>query len=109
MIVIYLDQLQDFVSFFENRISDNIFYEIKEIPKENDLESAKRIQITLHFLGKMSDEYLVLYETNIEFQTLDMNKAEAIIIEEMQKILDTTDLNIKLIKGKIREIYISYS
>ena len=109
MIVIYLDELEDFLKFLGQRVSNEIFYELKELPKENDLETAKSISIILHFLGKISEDYLALYETNIKFESIDLGKAESIIIGEMKKVLDTTELGITLIKGKIREIYISYS
>lgn len=105
----YLDELEDFVKFLANRISDDIFYEVKEVTKESDLETAKSISIVLHFLGKISEDYLALYETNLEFKSIDIDKSETIIINELQKVLDTTELSISLIRGKIREIYISYS
>ena len=97
------------MAFLEKRITDNIFFEIKEVSKENDLNSLKNIEIILHFLGKVPENSLVLYETKINFSAQDIGKSESRIIEELQKLLDTANLNIKLVKGKIREIYISYS
>ncbi len=97
------------MAFLEERITDNIFFEIKKESQQDDLDSIKNIEIILHFLGKILENSLVLYETKFKFSAQDMGKSESRIIEELQKLLDTANLNIKLIKGKIREIYISYS
>jgi hypothetical protein len=102
--------LEDFIKFLEKRITDYIFFEIKEVSQENDLNSQKNTEITMHFLGSLPESYgLVLYETKLKFSSKDIGNSEDLIIKEMQKVLDITNLNIKLIKGKIREIYISYS
>ncbi len=97
------------MAFLEKRITDNIFFEIKKESQQDDLNSIKNIEIILHFLGKIPENSLVLYETKIKFSAQDMGKSERRIIEELQKLLDIAELNIKLVKGKIREIYISYS
>lgn len=97
------------MTFLEKRITDNIFFEIKKESQQDDLNSIKNIEIILHFLGKIPENSLVLYETKIKFSAQDIGKSERRIIEELQKHFDTAELNIKLVKGKIREIYISYS
>ena len=88
---------------------DNIFFEKKKLSEENDLSSLKNIEIVLHFLGKITENNLALFETTLKFSAKDIGKSESHIFEELQKSLDIANLNLNLVKGKIREIYISYS
>ena len=87
---------------------DEIFFESKQIDNNNDLTSEIEIDIILHFLSKV-EESMVLYETKINVNKSSKAFNEKDIINEIQKILNKADPSIKLIKGKIREIYLSYS
>lgn len=87
---------------------NEIFYEFKEMKTENDLSSEINIEIILHFLSKV-EEFIVLYETKINLNksgTLDTGQE---VINELKRIFNKVDSSLSLIKGKIREIYLSYS
>ncbi len=107
MIVIFIDNIENFVEFLEkNRVRDEVFYEFKEIKHQADLSSESEIEIILHFLSKI-EQFLVLYETKFStIKSRDSNSDEK-VIQELQKIFETRGIN--LVKGKIREIFLSYS
>ena len=107
MIVIFVDNIENFVEFLEKyRIMNEIFYEFQEVKQQSDLSSEIEIEIILHFLSKL-EEFLVLYETKlIILKSSDSNTDER-VIEELKKIFKTQGIN--LIKGKVREIFLSYS
>ena len=111
MIVIFIDNIEAFVKILEKfKLMDEIFYEFKEVKSDTpELSSKLLIEITLHFLAKI-ESYLVLYETKINLaqpNTLDIDQQYVII--ELQKIFINFDPKLVLIKGKIREIFLSYS
>ena len=111
MIVIFIDHIEDFVNILEKeKIMDEVFYEFKEIQSETSkLSSEINIEITVHFLAKL-ESYLVLYETKL---TITQPNAPGIdhkfVITELQKLFQRFDTPLNLIKGKIREIFLSYS
>jgi len=87
---------------------DEVFYEFKEIKNDTDLSSDIKIEIILHFLAKAKDT-LILYETKqIVGKPINFNN-DSNIIDTLQKIFDKVDTTIRFIKGKIREIFLSYS
>lgn len=87
---------------------NEIFYEFKEVKSQSDLTSEVEIEIILHFLSKL-EEFLVLYETKLKIsKTLNSNSDEN-VINELQKIFLKVDPTLILVKGKIREIFLSYS
>jgi len=109
MIVIFVDNIENFVSFLNTRVMNEIFYEIKESKDPNQgLSSKIEFEIILHFLSKIQ-EYLVLYETKVNLSNFDnsMLKISEDLINELQKIFAKVDPSIALVKGKIRDIYIS--
>lgn len=108
MIVIFCDNIDDFIIFLEKRIMNEIFYEFKEIRDQVNLSSNGFGEIVLHFLAKVSDT-LILYETkqNITKSKNSMNEKE--IIQKLQNIFLGVEPELKLVKGKIREIFLSYS
>ncbi len=126
MIVIFVDNIEDFVSFLEKRVMNEVFYEFKEIKLNNDLSSKVKVELILTFLSKVG-EFIVLYETKLDLEKFDyskfknqeitnISKSRKIkfnkrddLIKELQKILGKVDPSLTLIKGKIREIYLSYS
>ena len=67
MIVIFCDNINDFINFLEKRIMNEIFYEVKEIKNEVDLSTKLNSEIVLHYLAKVSNT-LVLYETMLKPQ-----------------------------------------
>lgn len=107
MIVIFCDNIDDFVLFLEKRVLDEIFYEFKEITS-NTLDSKINVEIILHFLAKIENT-MILYETKqnlIQSPNSDIDKE---VVNTLKKIFNKVDSTLSLIKGKIREIYLSYS
>ena len=88
---------------------NEIFYEFKEVPSP-DLSSNLDIEIILHFLSKV-EGYIILYETKINIKKEDNVKLNSgqHVINELQKIFNRVDSSLLLIRGKIREIFLSYS
>ncbi len=87
---------------------DEIFYEFKEIKNQVDLYSKGHVEIVLHFLAKVSDT-LILYETKQNLTSSHNSTRDDEIIQSLQNIFNDVDPSLKLIRGKIREIYLSYS
>ncbi|MHA2287452.1 MAG: hypothetical protein ACXABG_01570 [Promethearchaeota archaeon] len=108
MIVIFIDNIENFLSFLEKRIMDEVFYEFKEIKNEIDLSLSIEIEIILHFLAKAGDT-LILYETRQTIPKQVNSDNDSTVIDTLQKIFDKIDVSLRLIKGKIREIFLSYS
>jgi len=108
LIVIFCDNIDDFIYFLEKRIMNEIFFEFKEIKDQANLSSEGYGEMVLHFLAKVSGT-LILYETkqNITKSQSSMNDKD--IIQKLQNIFLGVDSELKLIKGKIREIFLSYS
>ena len=87
---------------------DEVFYEFKEIKNETDLSINIKIEIILHFLAK-AGETLVLYETKQTIPKPVNSDSDSKVVDTIQKIFDQVDTSLKLMKGKIREIFLSYS
>jgi hypothetical protein len=87
---------------------DEVFYEFKEIKNETDLSINIKIEIILHFLAK-AGETLVLYETKQTIPKPVNSDSDSNVVDTIQKIFDQVDTSLKLMKGKIREIFLSYS
>jgi len=87
---------------------DEVFYEFKEIKKDIDSSVNFKIEVVLHFLAKVGDT-LVLYETRQTIPKSVNSDNDSTVIDSLQKIIDQIDVSLKLIKGKIREIFLSYS
>ncbi len=87
---------------------NEIFYEITEVKHQDNLSNNIIATIILHFLAKVSDT-LILYETKQNLQkSIDRDiKQEA--IKSLQNVFSQVDPSLKLIKGKIREIFLSYT
>ncbi|MFX1348791.1 MAG: hypothetical protein ACFE92_08980 [Promethearchaeota archaeon] len=108
MIVIFCDNIDDFCAFLQRRIMNEIFFEIKEVKNQSDLSSNVIAEIIIHFLAKVSDT-LILYETKQNLtRSRDMNN-EKEVIHALNKVFHGVDQSLTLIKGKIREVFISYS
>ncbi|MFW9819099.1 MAG: hypothetical protein ACFFE5_05770 [Candidatus Thorarchaeota archaeon] len=109
MIVIFCDNIDDFIGFLnDNRLMDEIFYEIKEIKDHDNLSMNIIAEIILHFLAKISNT-LILYETKQSLTKSNNPNNEKEVIQTLEKIFKGVDPSISLIKGKIREVFISYS
>ena len=108
MIVITIDDIETFVSFLDRRLANEIFYEIKNISKENDLTSEISIELILHFLAKI-DDHLVLYGTQLKILKPSNSNIDHEAINELKRVFGKVDPSILLIKGKIKEIFLSYS
>jgi hypothetical protein len=107
LIVIFCDNIDDFVIFLEKRVLNEIFYEFKEITS-NTLDSKINIEIVLHFLAKI-DNTMILYETKQNLIRSPSSDIDKEVVNTLQKIFNNVDSSLSLIKGKIREIYLSYS
>ncbi|GAJ19178.1 unnamed protein product, partial [marine sediment metagenome] len=100
--------IENFLSFLDKRIMEEVFYEFKEIKNDTDLSIDVKIEIILHFLAKAKDT-LILYETKqLITKPINFNN-DSNVIDSLQKIFDKVDTSIRFIKGKIREIFLSYS
>jgi len=109
LIVIFIDVIEDFVLFLEKRIMNEIFYEFKETKTKDDLSSELKIEITLHFLAKI-EEYLALFETKISIsKEIKDSSSDEDVFKALKNIFSQVDPALSLIKGKIREIFLSYS
>ena len=85
---------------------NEVFYEFKEI--QGNQAGTYSIEIILHFLGK-TEGNLILYETKqIITNVLKVNLNDQ-VVETLQKIFKQLESTITLVKGKIREIFLSYS
>ena len=109
MIVIFCDNIDDFVAFCnDKRIMNEIFYEIKEVTHHDNLSNNIIATIILHFLAKVSDT-LILYETKQNIQKSNEKDVIKEAINSLKNIFNQVDPSLKLIKGKIREIFLSYT
>ncbi|MHA1455527.1 MAG: hypothetical protein ACTSR5_06005 [Promethearchaeota archaeon] len=82
LIVIFIDNVENFLQFIEK-------------------------EIILHFLAKIENN-LILYETKqtiVKTKNSDMDTQ----LVALQKIISQVDESLVLVKGKIREIFLSYS
>jgi hypothetical protein len=100
LIVIYIEELEDFVNLLSERVMDKIFYEFNNLNEEKNIHKKSSNLITLQFLSKVENS-LVLYETRFDAETKEISR--------IQEVLDKAEISLKLIKGKIREIFLSYS
>ncbi|MHA1472491.1 MAG: hypothetical protein ACTSQW_05275 [Promethearchaeota archaeon] len=87
---------------------NQVFYEFKEIKEESDLSKEIKIEIILHYLAKIGDT-LILYETRQKISKTVNSDSDSDVINTLQSIFDKADTSLKLVKGKIREIFLSYS
>ena len=87
---------------------DQVFYEFKESKDETDLSKEIKIEIVLHYLAKIGDT-LILYETKQKISKKINSDNDLDVINTLQSIFDKADTSLKLVKGKIREIFLSYS
>lgn len=87
---------------------DEVFYEIKDIKNHVNLTNGVYSEIILHFLAKISNT-IILYETKQKItESSDSNSLEE-VIQSLKNLLSQISPSLKLIKGKIREIFLSYS
>ena len=109
MIVIFCDNIDDFVAFCnDKRIMNEIFYEITEIKHHDNLSNEVIATIILHFLAKVSDT-LILFETKQNIQKSLEKDTVHEAIHSLRNIFSQVDPSLKLVKGKIREIFLSYA
>ena len=87
---------------------NEIFYEFNEIKSQTDLLSQNNMEIILHFLAKIENS-LILYETKQTIIKTKNSDMDTQAIDTIQKIISQVDESLVLVKGKIREIFLSYS
>ena len=95
------------MKFLEKRVMNEIFYEFKEITRDS-LVGIVDIEIILHFLAKIENS-LMLYETKQIITKSKNSNSDQEVVKTLQKIFYSFDCSLSLIKGKIREIFLSYS
>ena len=104
-----MDNIENFVEFLQKkRVMNEIFYEFKEVKTQSDLTSKIEIEIILHFLSKI-EEFIVLFETKLNISKSMNANTDENVINELQAIFLKVDPTLSLVKGKIREIFLSYS
>lgn len=87
---------------------NEIFYEFQDRKDNIELSNQHNIEIILHFLAKIGDT-LILYETKQIFSKSSNSNEDIEVITSLQSIFNQVDPSLTLIKGKIREIFLSYS
>jgi len=111
LIVIFVDKMEDFLDFYgtySSIIKSKIFYEYNKNKNQVDYSSKAGIEIILNFLSKVG-EVFVLFETKINFSMPESSNIDEEIVAELQRIFNKIDPSLSLIKGKIREIFLSYT
>ncbi|MHA1300078.1 MAG: hypothetical protein ACTSO9_11720 [Candidatus Helarchaeota archaeon] len=99
MIIIHLEEMNDFASFLDKRISNEIFFEfIKPEPQLNGLK------VQLQYLGALNNNN-ILFTTHLDFPKIKDKNA---VINKLKEI-KISDLDIRLVHGTIRELYFSIS
>ena len=100
MIIVTLDEIEDFIAILERRISEYIFFEFIRCDFEG-------LRVLLNFLGTLGNQTVVLFQTNLDFPGIKDKKA---VIEKIKQMdVDKLNLNLKFIPGTVREIYLSIS
>ena len=107
MIVIFCDKIDDFITFLEKRTMNEIFYEFKEITSDS-LISQINIEIILHFLAKV-ESTMILYETKQIITKSKNSDLDLEVVKTLKSLFGSVDPSLSLIKGKIREIFLSFS
>ena len=99
MIIIHLEEINDFASFLDKRISNEIFFEfIKPNPELNGLK------VQLQYLGVMNNTN-ILFTTHLNFPKI---KDKTAVVNKLKEI-KISDLELRLVHGTIRELYLSIS
>ncbi|MHA2035411.1 MAG: hypothetical protein ACW972_04240 [Promethearchaeota archaeon] len=86
---------------------DEIFYEFQEITSDS-LVSRINIEIVLHFLAKVENT-TILYETKQVITKSKNSDIDIEVVKTLKSVFGNVDPSLNLIKGKIREIFLSYS
>jgi len=86
---------------------NEIFYEFKDITSDS-LSIKGDIEIVLHFLAKI-EEIIILYETKQIIAKSSNSNIDGQVINALKNIFQGVDPSLSLVKGKIREIFLSYS
>jgi len=105
MIVFNLKKLEDFMLFLPKKITDEVYFFIDEDTKHSEFPSRDELKIVLHFLGKVTENTMGLYQTCL---TLPRSLTEEKIFLEMSKVFEEKS-EIKLIPGRITELVYSVS
>jgi hypothetical protein len=107
LIVIFCDKIDDFITFLEKRTMNEIFYEFKEITSDS-LVSQINIEIVLHFLAKV-ESTMILFETKQIITKSKNSDLDLEVVKTLKSLFGSVDPSLSLIKGKIREIFLSFS
>ncbi|MFX1450048.1 MAG: hypothetical protein ACFFCM_04335 [Promethearchaeota archaeon] len=99
MIIIHLEDLNDFANMLDKRISNEIFFEFVKPNYE-----INGIRVQLQYLGVMNNTN-ILFTTHLDFPKIKDKES----VKKKLKEIKITELDIKLIHGTIRELYLSIS
>jgi len=103
-----VDDLEKFIEFLKFRIMDEVFYEVISSNNHSGIKNEEHYEIIFHFLAKI-DQNTILYETKQDISKRKNISTQKVINDLFQGVLNQVDISIKLVKGKIREIFLSYS
>lgn len=99
MIVITIDEIEDFIALLEKRATEYIFFEFVRCEFDG-------LRVLLNFLGNLGSS-VVLFQTSLDFPNVKDKKK---VIEQIKAMdMEKLNLNLKFIPGTIREIYLSIS
>ncbi|TFG17700.1 MAG: hypothetical protein EU531_02540 [Promethearchaeota archaeon] len=87
---------------------DEVFYEVKESKNLSEIKNEEQCEIILHFLAK-ADQNTILYETKQIISKSPNISIDTAVIDLLQGVINQVDNEVSLVKGKIREIFLSYS
>jgi len=108
LIVIFVDNIENFIEFLKLRIMNEVFYEVKESKNLVEIKNEEQYEIILHFLAKV-DQNTILYETKQTISKSPNISIDTAVIDLLEGVINQGDNAISLVKGKIREIFLSYS
>jgi prephenate dehydratase len=107
LIVIFCDNIDDFIKFLDKRTMNEIFYEFKDITSDSLVRKID-IEVVLHFLAKV-ESTMILYETKQIITKSKNSDIDIEVVKTLNSLFGSVDSSLSLIKGKVREIFLSYS
>jgi len=104
MIVFDIDELEDFMKLLSKRVTNEIFFYTRDDENKHEVQMSGEYEIVLHFLGKIDETRIGLFQTKLKFSK---NDAKEKVYNEIKNVF-MQNTEIKLIKGRITEGYLTY-
>ncbi|MHA1339709.1 MAG: hypothetical protein ACTSRZ_06145 [Promethearchaeota archaeon] len=104
MIIFEIEELEDFMKLLQKRINDEIFFYIKDEKDTQEFPAGSEYEVILHFLGKIDDSRIGLFQTKLTFSRMDPKDK---VFSEIKRVFEQNTA-IKLVRGRISEGYISF-